>query len=235
MRNRFCRARQTARGSLFVLARSCGDGTIVGPPPSRTEASRKEARARYKGSDDMEFRDTENSVNDTVAEATIAAGTKAKPRKSGKDQDTHAVAPQLYPVEVDHSRDALLTDFGKETLKDRYLLPGETLSGSVRPRRLGLCRRCRARAAPLRLYLEAVVHARDAGSLERRHRARPADLAASSIRCPTASTASSTPGTRMSGSPRAAAASAPIGAMCAASASRSASTARPAASSRSSA
>ncbi|MDO6414752.1 ribonucleoside-diphosphate reductase subunit alpha [Sphingomonas sp. BIUV-7] len=30
-----------------------------------------------------------------------------------------------YPVEVDHSRDALLTDFGKETLKDRYLLPGE--------------------------------------------------------------------------------------------------------------
>ncbi|KRC81090.1 ribonucleoside-diphosphate reductase subunit alpha [Sphingomonas sp. Root241] len=74
----------------------------------------------------MEFRDTENSVNDTVAEATIAAGTKAKPRKSGKDQDTRAVAPQLYTLEVDHSRDALLTDFGKETLKDRYLLPGET-------------------------------------------------------------------------------------------------------------
>ncbi len=34
--------------------------------------------------------------------------------------------PQPYPVEVDHSRDALLTDFGKETLKDRYLLPGES-------------------------------------------------------------------------------------------------------------
>jgi len=31
-----------------------------------------------------------------------------------------------YPLEVDHSRDALLTDFGKETLKDRYLLPGES-------------------------------------------------------------------------------------------------------------
>ena len=31
-----------------------------------------------------------------------------------------------YPVEVDHSRDALLTDFGKDTLNDRYLLPGET-------------------------------------------------------------------------------------------------------------
>ena len=34
--------------------------------------------------------------------------------------------PQPYPVEVDHSRDALLTDFGKETLRDRYLLPGES-------------------------------------------------------------------------------------------------------------
>ncbi len=31
-----------------------------------------------------------------------------------------------YPVEVDHSRDARLTDFGKETLNDRYLLPGES-------------------------------------------------------------------------------------------------------------
>jgi ribonucleoside-diphosphate reductase alpha chain len=34
--------------------------------------------------------------------------------------------PLPYPVEVDHSRDALLTDFGKETLDDRYLLPGES-------------------------------------------------------------------------------------------------------------
>ena len=29
-------------------------------------------------------------------------------------------------VEVDRSRDALLTDFGKATLDDRYLLPGES-------------------------------------------------------------------------------------------------------------
>src|ERR1051325_11734001 len=31
-----------------------------------------------------------------------------------------------YPVTVDRSRDALLTEFGKETLTDRYLLPGES-------------------------------------------------------------------------------------------------------------
>ena len=29
-------------------------------------------------------------------------------------------------VEIDRSRDALLTDFGKTTLEDRYLLPGES-------------------------------------------------------------------------------------------------------------
>jgi len=33
---------------------------------------------------------------------------------------------QPYPIEIDPSRDDLLTDFGKETLKDRYLLPGES-------------------------------------------------------------------------------------------------------------
>src|ERR1700679_2910769 len=37
--------------------------------------------------------------------------------------------PQLTlvrKVEVDRSRDALLTDFGRTTLEDRYLLPGES-------------------------------------------------------------------------------------------------------------
>ncbi|HEY7811460.1 MAG TPA: ribonucleoside-diphosphate reductase subunit alpha [Allosphingosinicella sp.] len=31
-----------------------------------------------------------------------------------------------FPVSVDHSRDSLLTEFGKDTLQDRYLLPGES-------------------------------------------------------------------------------------------------------------
>ncbi|HEY3949795.1 ribonucleoside-diphosphate reductase subunit alpha [Phenylobacterium sp.] len=41
----------------------------------------------------------------------------------------HAARPQLTlvkKVEVDRSRDALLTDFGKTTLEDRYLLAGES-------------------------------------------------------------------------------------------------------------
>ncbi|UZK64814.1 ribonucleoside-diphosphate reductase subunit alpha [Sphingomonas sp. M1-B02] len=67
----------------------------------------------------MEFRDTENSVSETITEAAVTAP------KSAKAKDSHRVDVQLYAVEVDHSRDALLTDFGKETLRDRYLLPGE--------------------------------------------------------------------------------------------------------------
>ncbi|WP_183999804.1 ribonucleoside-diphosphate reductase subunit alpha [Sphingomonas kyeonggiensis] len=80
----------------------------------------------------MEFRDTENSVNDTVAEAPTAAvkaatdNTEKAAPKVRKKNDSKAVAPQAYDVEVDHSRDALLTEFGKETLRDRYLLPGES-------------------------------------------------------------------------------------------------------------
>jgi ribonucleoside-diphosphate reductase alpha chain len=40
--------------------------------------------------------------------------------------DSKSVAPKRFPVKTDASRDALLTDFGKDTLTDRYLLPNET-------------------------------------------------------------------------------------------------------------
>lgn len=44
----------------------------------------------------------------------------------GQEISSTTIIPWKFPVQVDHTRDALLTDFGKETLKDRYLLPGET-------------------------------------------------------------------------------------------------------------
>src|SRR6185369_17156390 len=39
---------------------------------------------------------------------------------------TKAVHAPRFDVVTDESRDALLTEFGKDTLKDRYLLPGES-------------------------------------------------------------------------------------------------------------
>ncbi len=39
---------------------------------------------------------------------------------------TKAVHAPRFAVKTDSKRDDLLTEFGKETLKDRYLLPGES-------------------------------------------------------------------------------------------------------------
>ncbi len=40
-------------------------------------------------------------------------------------ENTKAIHDRRFAITVDHDRDALLTDFGKDTLDDRYLLPGE--------------------------------------------------------------------------------------------------------------
>lgn len=77
----------------------------------------------------MDFREQqEPSVSETVTD-TAEIATEPAAEQAGKAKvklDTKSVAPRIFPVEVDHSRDALLTEFGKDTLKDRYLLPGET-------------------------------------------------------------------------------------------------------------
>ncbi|MBE7220541.1 MAG: ribonucleotide-diphosphate reductase subunit alpha, partial [Caulobacteraceae bacterium] len=60
-----------------------------------------------------------------MAEAALKQAPSSAPRTSRPAQG----GPQLTlvrKVEVDRARDALLTDFGKTTLEDRYLLPGES-------------------------------------------------------------------------------------------------------------
>ena len=57
------------------------------------------------------------------AAAKAEAPAKAKAPKTRLSESKEAIQ-KLYPVEMDHSRDSLLTDFGKDTLQDRYLLPG---------------------------------------------------------------------------------------------------------------
>lgn len=45
---------------------------------------------------------------------------------TARKDDSKAIQDRRFAVVTDASRDALLTDFGKETLDDRYLLPGES-------------------------------------------------------------------------------------------------------------
>jgi ribonucleoside-diphosphate reductase alpha chain len=68
------------------------------------------------------------SGSSDVGSSDVTTMTRAEAPDQAKAAraDSKSVTPQLYPVEIDHSRDDLLTDFGKETLKDRYLLPGES-------------------------------------------------------------------------------------------------------------
>jgi ribonucleoside-diphosphate reductase alpha chain len=49
----------------------------------------------------------------------------ADPAERGQPKAERPQLQLVRKVEVDRSRDALLTDFGKTTLEDRYLLPGE--------------------------------------------------------------------------------------------------------------
>ncbi|PZQ60081.1 MAG: ribonucleoside-diphosphate reductase subunit alpha [Sphingomonas taxi] len=67
----------------------------------------------------MDFREMDG---DAMTTDTIEATTDAADATVAR----HGARNEPYPLEVDHGRDALLTDFGKETLKDRYLLPGES-------------------------------------------------------------------------------------------------------------
>ncbi|WP_439546251.1 ribonucleoside-diphosphate reductase subunit alpha [Sandarakinorhabdus sp.] len=89
-----------------------------------------------------EFRMTDSSADLTTAErpeelaetlfATLAQGALAAAKEAPAAKETPTrpgtseVMPWRFPVKVDRTRDALLTDFGRDTLDDRYLLPGES-------------------------------------------------------------------------------------------------------------
>ncbi|WP_353216912.1 ribonucleoside-diphosphate reductase subunit alpha [Sandarakinorhabdus sp.] len=63
-----------------------------------------------------------------LAQAQAGAAQAAAPvaLRQGSRPGTSEIMPWKFPVTLDRSRDALLTDFGRDTLDDRYLLPGES-------------------------------------------------------------------------------------------------------------
>jgi ribonucleoside-diphosphate reductase alpha chain len=66
----------------------------------------------------MDFRDSQSMASVATADAT-AEFVDAAPSST-------VSVNKGFDLVLDRARDALLTDFGKETLKDRYLLPGES-------------------------------------------------------------------------------------------------------------
>ncbi len=83
----------------------------------------------------MDFRETERVETSDVAtmeltknEAPVANESAPEAAATAKlnDSSEAKVHARRFDIVTDRSRDALLTDFGKETLEDRYLLPGES-------------------------------------------------------------------------------------------------------------
>jgi ribonucleoside-diphosphate reductase alpha chain len=65
--------------------------------------------------------------SEALVEATAdAMATAAKALSSSVPADSKKVNDRRFTIMTDDARDANLTDFGKETLTDRYLLPGES-------------------------------------------------------------------------------------------------------------
>jgi ribonucleoside-diphosphate reductase alpha chain len=82
--------------------------------PSRTLGEQADAERPDEGrGNEMDFASSGAVGSDDVTDL----GTK----RTSKTIDTRA-----FDVTTDDSRDALLTEFGKDTLRDRYLLPGES-------------------------------------------------------------------------------------------------------------
>jgi ribonucleoside-diphosphate reductase alpha chain len=67
----------------------------------------------------------DSGSEDLVAGAAAGALAEALKAAVAADDDSKTVRARRFSVVTDESRDALLTDFGKDTLTDRYLLPGE--------------------------------------------------------------------------------------------------------------
>ncbi|MBF6601805.1 MAG: ribonucleoside-diphosphate reductase subunit alpha [Sphingorhabdus sp.] len=60
------------------------------------------------------------------AQAEADAAKQNDENELKAERDSHSVEKRRFKIVQDDARDALLTDFGKETLQDRYLLPDES-------------------------------------------------------------------------------------------------------------
>jgi hypothetical protein len=66
------------------------------------------------------------ALNSSVTSSPKAVAPMQAPTRPRQKPKPALNVRNIRPPKQDRSRDALLTDFGKKTLVDRYLLPGES-------------------------------------------------------------------------------------------------------------
>ncbi|WP_439648832.1 ribonucleoside-diphosphate reductase subunit alpha [Erythrobacter crassostreae] len=81
-----------------------------------TEAKAVAMKSKDKGSEELVAAKAGEALAGAIGEAAKAAA----------EPDSKKVNDRRFDVVTDDTRDSLLTEFGKETLIDRYLLPGES-------------------------------------------------------------------------------------------------------------
>jgi len=105
-----------ARGPAQAISRAGGSGPLetetgTGPAMAMTEKTDTGTADLVAGQD----------IAALGAQALAGAAAAASPA-----DDSRTIRERRFAIVTDEGRDALLTEFGKETLDDRYLLPGET-------------------------------------------------------------------------------------------------------------
>ncbi|MCB2051518.1 MAG: ribonucleotide-diphosphate reductase subunit alpha, partial [Novosphingobium sp.] len=105
---------------LDMEAGDTGASADTAPETSAKKPAREPVMAMNsddRGSDDL--------VSSMAVDA-MAAAARATAEADSKASSSKSVNARRFDIQTDSSRDARLTAFGKETLIDRYLLPGET-------------------------------------------------------------------------------------------------------------
>ncbi|MGZ3256097.1 MAG: ribonucleotide reductase N-terminal alpha domain-containing protein, partial [Croceibacterium sp.] len=106
---------EAAMGLDFTDTATADGATRAKPPKAKQSEQAAMTMDRKDGSEGL-------VVEQAAAEA-MAGALKAAAQPESDSKSVHA---RRFKVVTDSSRDALLTDFGKDTLTDRYLLPGES-------------------------------------------------------------------------------------------------------------
>ncbi|MBX7491899.1 ribonucleoside-diphosphate reductase subunit alpha [Qipengyuania sp. 1NDW9] len=94
--------------------------TVEDTAPAKAKKKPEKAVAMEKND-----KGSEELVAEKAGEAMAGAMAEVAKAAAAKD-DSKKVLDRRFDVKTDDSRNDLLTEFGKETLEDRYLLPGET-------------------------------------------------------------------------------------------------------------
>jgi ribonucleoside-diphosphate reductase alpha chain len=117
-----CEAMEFRNGDDAAMGLDDNDGTATPEADTAPRMGRAEDKATAGKAVKMDRNDS--GSEELVAGA--AASAMAEAVKAATQPDSKTVNARRFDVVTDPARDALLTDFGKETLNDRYLLPGES-------------------------------------------------------------------------------------------------------------